>query len=360
MKIVLTGGGTWGHFYPLMAVGEKISLVAYENKMLTPKIYFFGSDSYDANLLYERGIFYEEVPSGKRGLLELHKNIFGFFVALYKLFRIYPDVVFSKGARDSLPVCTAAFILRIPIVLHESDSVPGGVNSFISKFANIVTLSYKEAEKYFKNKNIIVSGQPILGKYLPEENFTRAYKKNEIKNLIILGGSQGATRINEAIVAILPELTNKFNVIHQAGKDNVEDIKQRASVILSDKQKENYKVFGTIDLSKYYKISDIAVSRSGSNLFELAAWQIPTVTIPLPESHNDHQKENALICEKAGWVKLLLHENLTPHILLNSLEKIADDQGVYEHMMVSAKDFTNKNAAKFIAERIVDITLGHK
>ncbi len=231
MKIVITGGGTGGHFYPLMAVSESVIQNAYDKKLLLPKIYYFASTSYNPDMLWERGIVFEEIPAGKMrtyfsfyNILDFFKNIAGFFVAFYKLFRIYPDVVFAKGGYDSFPTCLAAFVLRIPIIMHESDSVPGRVSLFVSKLATRVAVSYAESSKYINNKNIAHTGQPIIKKYLPEVGFSRQYS-NERKNILIIGGSQGSTRINDNIFQILPELLSKYNVIHQVGDNNIEQYK---------------------------------------------------------------------------------------------------------------------------------------
>ncbi len=366
MKIVITGGGTGGHFYPLMAVSESVIENAYKQKLTQPKIYYFGSEVYDATMLWERGIVFESVPSGKmrtyfslENILDIFRNFAGFFVAFFKLFKIYPDVVFAKGGYDSLPTCLAAWILRIPIITHESDSVPGRVSVIVSKLATRVAVSYKESAQYLKSKYIAETGQPIIKKYLPDVSFTREYKTVGRKNILVIGGSQGSTRINDNIFQILPELLTKYNVVHQVGDKNLDEYKVRIAGM--DKNLlSNYAVYDKIDLSKIYVNIDLAISRSGSTLFELAAWQIPTIAIPLPESHADHQKENAFICEHAGFVRVLLEDNMSPHIMFGVVNDILEDKGKYEHMMVSAKNFNNNNAANVIADEIINICLAHE
>ena len=366
MKIVLTGGGTGGHFYPLMAVAESVIENSYKQKLTQPKIYYFGSVPYDANMLWERSIVFESVPAGKvrtyfsiENVLDMFRSFAGFFVAFFKLFKIYPDVVFAKGGYDSLPTCLAAFILRIPIVTHESDSVPGRVSVLVSKLATRVAVSYKESAQYLNSKYIAETGQPIIKKYLPAENFVREFKSGGRKNILIIGGSQGSTRINDNIFQILPELLTKYNIVHQVGEKNLEEYKIRMGAI--DKALlANYAVYDNIDLSKIYINIDLAISRSGSTLFELAAWQIPTIAIPLPESHADHQKENAFICEHAGFVRVLLEDNMSPHIIYGVVDDILQDKVKYEKMMISAKNFNNNNAANVIADEIINICLAHE
>ncbi len=366
MKIVITGGGTGGHFYPLMAVAESVIENAYKQKLTQPKIYYFGSELYQAEMLWERGIVFESVPAGKmrtyfsiENFFDVFRMIAGFFVAFYKLFKIYPDVVFAKGGYDSLPTSLAAFLLRIPIMTHESDSVPGRVSVLVSKLATRVAVSYKESAKYMNSKHIAETGQPIIKKYLPEASFERVYKTSGRKNILIVGGSQGSTRINDSIFQILPELLAKYNLVHQVGEKNIDEYKVKISGLDKDLLK-NYAVFGSVDFSKIYGSIDLAISRSGSTLFELAAWQIPTVAIPLPEAHADHQKENAFICEHAGFVRVLLEDNMSPHIIYGVVDDILEEKEKYEKMVKSAKNFNNNNAAKVIADEIINICLAHE
>ncbi|MDI9354754.1 MAG: glycosyltransferase [Cyanobium sp. MAG06] len=157
MRIVFTGGGTGGHFYPLMAVAEEIRAVCIEKKLLSPQLYYFAKNPMLPNMLVERDIVYKYIPSGKMsgvlGMITSMPNLMlGTIMAFFKLLIIYPDVIFSKGGFDSMPTCIAGVILRIPIILHESDSVPGKANLFIARFATKIAVSFKEAGEYFDIK----------------------------------------------------------------------------------------------------------------------------------------------------------------------------------------------------------------
>lgn len=363
MKVVITGGASGGHFVPLMAVSEAVIRSAYEQKLLQPKIYYFGNSPKSPDLLWERGVVFERVMSAEMrselisptGLI---KTFLGFFEALYKLFRIYPDVVFVKGGMDGATTALAAYILHIPIMIHESDSVPGKVTSMLSKIASRIAVSYASAATYFKNKNVANTGQPILEKMLAEENFVRLFPSQK-PTILVTGGSQGSVRINNAIMAILPQLTAKYNVIHQCGPNNYETLKIESELLLG-KGNTNYNLAGSFDFSKILKDVNLAVTRGGSTLFELAEWQIPSIVIPLPESYRDHQKENARAQEEAGWAIMMTEENLTPNVLLSTIEKALSDKVAYEQMCAKAKTVNKYNAAKIIADEIVKISLSHQ
>ena len=142
MKIIFTGGGTGGHFYPIIAVAQKVNQIIDKDKIIGAKLYYVSDSPYDKEMLLENGLLYEEVKAGKlrtifsfKNVFDIFKMFFGTINAIYKIFSIYPDVVFGKGGYGSFPAILAARILRIPVVTHESDSVPGRVNKWAGHFA---------------------------------------------------------------------------------------------------------------------------------------------------------------------------------------------------------------------------------
>src|SRR3989344_3107230 len=135
MTIVFTGGGTGGHFTPIIAIAEAMQDLVRENHLIEPRLYFLSSTEFDKKALFENGITYKYIPSGKvrryfsiQNITGLFATFFGTISALFILFRLYPDVVFSKGGHASVPTVLAAWLLRIPIIIHESDAKPGRAN----------------------------------------------------------------------------------------------------------------------------------------------------------------------------------------------------------------------------------------
>jgi UDP-N-acetylglucosamine--N-acetylmuramyl-(pentapeptide) pyrophosphoryl-undecaprenol N-acetylglucosamine transferase len=361
MKIVITGGASGGHFVPLMAVSEAVMRSAYEQKLLQPKIYYFGNAPKNPSMLWERGIVFERIMSAEMrsefySPIGIAKTLAGFFVALYKLFKIYPDAVFVKGGMDGATTALAAYILHIPIIIHESDSVPGKVTSLLSKISSRVAVSYKEAAPHFKNANVANTGQPLLEKIKASPEFKRKYPTKA--TVLITGGSQGSTRINAAITPILKELTDKYHVIHQCGQNNYEALKIESELLIG-KDNKNYELAGSFDFTEVFPKSDLAVTRGGSTLFELAEWQIPSIVIPLPESYKNHQKENARIQESLGWAIMMTEENLSPNILLSAIDSALSDKAKYEQMVLKAKEVNKYDASKIIADEIIKIALSH-
>ncbi|MDQ1281676.1 MAG: UDP-N-acetylglucosamine--N-acetylmuramyl-(Pentapeptide) pyrophosphoryl-undecaprenol [Patescibacteria group bacterium] len=374
MKIVFTGAGG-GHFYPLIAVAEKIKEEVQIQQIFEAEMFFFSDKPYNQPLLDKYNIKFEKIPAGKLRLYFSIENFFdplkavvGFFVALYKLFSIYPDVIFTKGGYASLPVVFAAKILFIPIFLHESDSAPGRTNLISAKSAKRIAISYPSVAKYFDQKKTAYTGQPILEEYLPTReivekkyiNFINDKARKEKPILLVLGGSQGSENINNMILESLKDLLVKYKVVHQVGENNFEKIKIASEIILKDDpNKESYIYFGSSDLRRYFEESDICITRAGSTLFEISSWGIPSIIIPIAISNNDHQRLNAYTFEKAGCGVVLEEINLKKNILINMVDSILTDKDRYQSMRTNNLNSFKSGAAEIIAKEIVKIGLSH-
>lgn len=375
MKIVLTGGGTGGHFYPLIAVAEEINNSIEEKKIIDMKMYYLSDSPYDKGLLYDHKIIFEEVTSGKSRLYKSSRNIIdrfkvgiGIIQALLKLFFIFPDVVFSKGGYASFPVVFAARILRIPVFMHESDSVPGRVSLYTSKFAKRIAVSYAEAGEFFPKEKVAWTGQPIRKEIqnASAENAHTYWKLDQSQPVIwVTGGSQGAQIINNAIIEALPELLQKYQIIHQVGDANVKETIGLADVVLGEDSplKSKYRIIGTMNPTQEKTAAGIAsciISRAGSTIFEIALWGVPSIIVPITNSNGDHQRKNAFNYARTGASVVIEEVNLTPSILLEQLDQIISNKERSELMRKNALAFSRKDSAKVIADELVEIALSHE
>ncbi len=373
MKIVLTGGGTAGHFYPLIAIAEELNKIAESEKLIKPEIFYMSVSAYDKKSLFDNNIEFKRTFSGKFRVYTSLLNFFGLFAlaigvvqGLIKLFNIYPDVVISKGGYGSLPTVFAARLLHIPIMIHESDSVPGRSNLWAARFAERVAVSWTEAAKFFPKEKTAVVGQPIRSALLtPLREGAHTYLKLEEgrPTILILGGSQGAQVINTAIMDALPSIAEKYQIIHQTGVANLTEIEQLVSVVLSPEQVSRYKPFGYLNLLALRMASGVAslvISRAGSTIFEIAAWGIPSIIVPITESNGDHQRKNAFNYARAGAAIVLEEKNLTPTILLSEIKRIMENSALAEEMRRNAKNFFKQGAAEKIAREAIRIALTHE
>jgi UDP-N-acetylglucosamine--N-acetylmuramyl-(pentapeptide) pyrophosphoryl-undecaprenol N-acetylglucosamine transferase len=379
MKIVFTGGGTGGHFYPIIAVAQKVNQIIYNENILGVKLYYFSNNPYDKEMLFENRLLYEEINTGKMrvnfslknlflNFRDIFKVFFGIINAIFKMFSIYPDVVFGKGGYASFPTILAARIWRIPVIIHESDSAPGRVNKWAGHFARKIAVSFPEAADYFPKMRVACTGQPIrveIENPAPRREALEYFKLEEnIPTIFILGGSQGAEIINNTVLDALPRLVENYQIIHQTGVNNLKVVTERVGVILEDNpNKLRYlpmAFLSPLAMKMAAGASIIVISRAGSMLFEIASWGIPSILIPITNTNKDHQKKNAFNYARAGACSVIEEMNMTANILSSEIERITGDKEVYETMAQNAKAFAKPDAAMKIARVLVDTVLSHE
>mgnify|MGYP001578631607 CR=1 FL=1 len=378
MTIVFTGGGSGGHFYPIIAMVEALHDLILERTLITPRLYYLGPDVFDQQALFDNGIGYIHIPAGKwrryrsiRNIIDLPITFMGTIVALMTLFRIYPDVVVSKGGYGSIPTVLSAWLLRIPILIHESDSKPGRANILASRFATKIAISFDSAAKSFPEqvlKNIARTGTPIRKSMMrTEAEGARQYLglEESVPTALILGGSSGSLRINETVLSALPSLVSFANIIHQTGQDHIKNIEALSQVILAhDPHKNRYHPFGylsEISLQRAAGAADLVVSRAGTGtIAEIAFWSKPAILIPIPESISHDQRSNAYAYAHTGAAVVLEEENLTSHLLASEAERIMRDKELSARMGAAAREATDPGAARVLAEAVLDIALTHE
>ncbi len=378
MKVVFTGGGTGGHFFPLIAVAEEINDIVSKNNLVKPEMFYISNSIYDEMILFKNDIKYKHVFAGKirryfslKNGTDFFKTLLGLPTALNLLFRIYPDVVFSKGGYVSVPVVMAARILRIPVFIHDSDAVPGRANLWASKFAKRIAISYPESVEFFKEeykKKIACVGNPVRREIrIPAEKGSHDYFKfvENVPTILIVGGSQGAEHINNTLYAALPELLNKYQIIHQVGKNNFETYKKIIDVELTNHEHiGRYRVFpflNNVELRNAAGCADLIISRAGSgSIFEIAAWGKPSILVPIPESVSRDQRENAYAYARFGATEVIEQANFKPHVLTAEVDRILSDEELLNKMIEGAKKFARPDAASILANELVKMMLEHE
>lgn len=378
MRILFTGGGTGGHFYPIISVAEELNGLVKEKKLLDLELFYMSPTPYNEGVLFENNITYKKNSAGKLrrsaslampflNFFDLFRTGWGTLLSLIEMYKLYPDVVFGKGGYASFPALLAARILRIPVVIHESDTVPGRVNLWAGKFAQRIALSYREAAKHFPADRVAYTGQPVRREVsLPITSGAREFLKIEenIPVILILGGSQGAQKINEALLGGIKSLVEKYAIIHQAGPRNILEVKATADAILHDSMhKDRYKPYdylNTLALRMAAGVATVVISRAGSAIFEIASWRVPSIIIPINERVSRDQHTNAFAYARAGGCVVIEEGNLTPNILISEIDRLTRDEASREKMKEAAKAFYKPDAARLIAEEILKIALEHE
>jgi UDP-N-acetylglucosamine--N-acetylmuramyl-(pentapeptide) pyrophosphoryl-undecaprenol N-acetylglucosamine transferase len=362
MKIVLTGGGTGGHLIPLIAVKRKIQEKEPEAEFL-----FMGPlGEMEKRFMEPEGIAMKKVMSGKmrryfslRNFSDMFKIPIGIIQALWHLLVYMPDAIFSKGGYASIPVVVAGWMYRIPILIHESDAKPGLANSMLAKFAERVAVSYSQAEINFPADQVVLTGNPVRADIADGD----ANKGKQLFNIIndkkiifVWGGSQGAELINSYVVEILPVLLRNYNVIHQTGEKNFENVTRMAGELGIKAGREGYypTPFIKEELKDILAASDLVISRAGSNsISEIAANKKPAIIIPLESSANGHQRMNAYAVAKVGGCVVLEEGNLGENMLLGEIDKIMNKEELRNVLSLKIQAFHHPNATEKIALGVV-------
>lgn len=378
MKIVLAGGGSGGHFYPLIAVAEAIEDISREKRLIEPELYYVGPEPFDRNALLEHEIAYLPSSAGRVRRYSSVLNFFDFFKtgwgivrSLAQLFRLYPDVVFSTGGFAAFPTLYAARILSIPVVIYDADAAPGRVSLWSANFAKWIALAHPDAAAQFPQKHfakIARTGHPIRKELeAPAKEGGAEFLKLDgaTPTIFIMGGSSGAKTLNETVLDALLSLVERYNVVHQTGKNNLEEVSGIAGVILKNSRyQERYRAFGLLNalaLRMTGGIASLVISRAGSGtIFEIASWGLPSILIPIPTEISHDQTENAFSYARAGAATVLEQKNLTPHILAAEIDRIMSDATLRGKMTAAAKEFARPQAARKIAQAIIDTALSHE
>jgi UDP-N-acetylglucosamine--N-acetylmuramyl-(pentapeptide) pyrophosphoryl-undecaprenol N-acetylglucosamine transferase len=367
MKVLLTGGGSGGHFFPLIAVARALREAAERERLVTMQLTLMSDEAFDMDVLRAEELRFVRVAAGKLrryasllNVTDMFKTAWGLFRALWYFFLAMPDVVFAKGGYTSLPALFAARVFHVPVLIHESDAVAGKVNRWASAFAKRVAVAFPEAAAYFPEGKVAYTGNPIrkdvLGGNLSEAQEVYGLEAG-LPVLLVLGGSQGARALGEVVIDALPELVSHCVVVHQTGPALFQDMRRRASVVLAQHpQRGRYHAFPFLDaahLRNASRAATIVLSRAGSVIFEIAAWNVPAILVPLPHAAQDHQRANAYAYARAGGAAVIEEENLAPHLLVSEVRKLLTDASRQAQMRKAAQRFARVDAADKVAEEII-------
>ena len=371
MRIVFTGGGTGGHLYPIIAVAREIKRIAEEERILDLQLFYFSPEAVPPQSVEEEEIVFRHITAGKlrryvsfQNVTDIFKIVFGIFQAIWSMFLVMPDVVFAKGGYGSFPTLLAARIYRIPVLIHESDAVPGRVSQWAGRWVARAAISFQETGRYFPAVSRAFTGIPIRKRIL----WGNVDQAREILGIfsprpviLIMGGSQGARVINETVTQILKDLVGQYEVIHQAGEKNFEDVRLETMSILGREGATYYHLagfFNESELDSAYLLSDLIISRAGAtSIFEIAARGKPAIVIPIENSAQDHQRKNAYAYAGHGAAVVIEEGNLTPSVLFNEIQKLMADPERRKKLSEAAQRFSRVDAAEILAKEILKLGL---
>lgn len=334
--IVLTGGGTAGHVTPNIAMIPRLKELGY-------KISYIGSyEGIEKKLIEELGIPYYGISSGKlrryfdvKNFTDPFRVLKGFMEAKKLMKELKPDVVFSKGGFVTVPVVIAASRRKIPTFIHESDMTPGLANKICIPFATKVCCNFPETISNLPKDKAVLTGTPIRQELLTgskEKGLSFTGLSPDKPVILIIGGSLGATAVNEAVRSILPQLLEEFQVVHLCGKGKLdENLKNTKGYVQYEYIKK--------ELADLFALADIVISRAGANaICELSALNEPNLLIPLSaRASRGDQILNARSFEHLGYSKVLEEEEITKESLLDAVHDLYENRESYITAMSSSK-----------------------
>jgi UDP-N-acetylglucosamine--N-acetylmuramyl-(pentapeptide) pyrophosphoryl-undecaprenol N-acetylglucosamine transferase len=363
ITVMISGGGTGGHVYPAIAVADEL-----RRDMDIERVIYVGCpDSLEERVAEEHELDF--LPIRISGMPR--KFSLAFIKWVYRLNRaivdalgylIYtkPDVVVGTGGYVSAPVLFAALLLDCPYIIHEADSHPGLVNKVMSPWAAGVSVAFEKATEILDNKNIYVNGNPLratIGEYSRTEAQILMELDPDKTTMLVLGGSQGAQQINNAVIEALPILLNNFNlqVIHQCGLKNYEEIKNNLPRDIVETP--SYMLRGYFeDLAVPLACADFAVSRAGSmSISELAASIVPSILVPYPHAAADHQRNNARCMVEAGASLYIENEDCTGENLIEAIKTLIENDDKLDYMRLACKKIAKKDATRNIVGLVKDV-----
>ncbi len=380
-RILFTGGGTGGHIYPIVAVTEELQKIA-ANSGAKLDLRYFGVAGSFRRVLTQNGIRVSNIFSSKLRRYPDIQNVIDLTIllplsliqALWKVFWFMPEVLFSKGGPGSLPVVLACKFYRVPVIIHDSDTVLGLANRLAARFADRIAVSFDSTAKALANSvklfpKIALVGNPVRQSLFAGEILQPALAKRifgfaaEKPVILVTGGSQGAVKINDFMMEMVEELIKDYQVLHQTGIKNFENINKELDLILKrypigDKNRYKLVPYFEKDLKDAYAAADVIVARASSgSIFEAAVFAKPSILIPLPrEVAGEHQTANAYEYAKTGAAIVIEQPNLEPNIFLSQLKKMFSEPEKLKQMSAAAKSFSKPDAAKMIAEEILKLS----
>ncbi len=351
MRIVFGAGGSGGHIIPAIAIAQKLG------KENIDCAFIGNRNSLEERLCKDAGfpVYYINVQKMYRKLTLSHIKfpillIMSVISSMRHLSKLKADAVFCTGGYVSGPIAIAAIICRIPLFFHESNSFPGIVIRFLSKFSVCTFVAFESTVKHLANTRTMNVGIPIKGDLLAKKTFDplRYNLSGEKPIILIIGGSQGSFALNKIIEQALPQfLEHGFELIWQTGAYSYKEFASKFSKISG-----TYLFDFTTDLPLFYQNANVAITRAGAmTIAELEAVKLPAILIPLPSSAENHQFHNAIEQQKKGCALLIEQKNLTTDSLMDCLNSILSNYDEYKKTLLSIPE---NNAADVIARQLYD------
>ena len=353
-KIAISGGGTGGHFFPALAFMEKCSDenidfiyignskgIEYKfRKYMEDKSVFLPMEGYAGKSIFEKS----------KALILLVKNS----LTVYKMLDDV-DASLIFGGYTGVPLGVCSLLKRIPLFIHEQNSVPGVANIKLERFASCIFYTFEYTKRFFKNTCMIRTGLPLRkvlkeGIRIKREEAIRKLGIEDKPTILFMGGSQGAIYINKLALEVM-EVLKDFQALLITGDKHYEDIKR-----LVPKKVRNIKLIPfTENISLIYRASHIAVARAGAGtVAELSYYGLPALFIPYPYASRDHQYYNAKEIEERGGGIVIREEEADTKRVIEKIEKLFSHRDFFSEGIRNALPVDAENTMLKVVSKIIN------
>jgi UDP-N-acetylglucosamine--N-acetylmuramyl-(pentapeptide) pyrophosphoryl-undecaprenol N-acetylglucosamine transferase len=358
---IIACGGTGGHLFPGIAVGEALSQRGHQVTLLISEKKI---DSLAASA--HENLTFEKLPSVAMPRIYSPK-IFGFMGGLWNSTKACKQlirdrkakVVLGMGGFTSLAPLVAGRNLGARTLIHESNAIPGKANKLNARFCDVVLTGLADCKPHFRHKDIRTVGTPVRSSMTLPVDPAEAYAFFKLdpakKTLLVMGGSQGSRGINKVVGESLKELTDMgMQLLHITGPQDYQSVKDAYD---AKKEVDSQVVAFCHKMELAYSIADVALARSGaSSMTELAYFGVPSILVPYPHAADDHQTRNAEIFHRAGAAEMIHESALTPQLLALEITRILDpDGGRHDAMRDAAKGLAVRDSASVIANIVEEL-----
>jgi UDP-N-acetylglucosamine--N-acetylmuramyl-(pentapeptide) pyrophosphoryl-undecaprenol N-acetylglucosamine transferase len=364
ISLIIAGGGTGGHLFPGIAVAEEVLATD-----LNSHVRFIGTGNrFETSVLNGKGFEQKHIRvqslKGKsmvqqiKALASLPWSVLS---ATWILKKFRPDVVLGVGGYSAGPVVVAAWILRIPRALHEQNVIPGMTNRLLACFSDRIYVSFAGTRVKASAQKILLTGNPVRKEIVSYQESAPAAARGPVTpenpfTIFIVGGSQGAHRINTAVMAALKHMASKdrIAIIHQTGAAD-EDIVRKAYT--------EHNINGTVKpffdhMEKQYRKADLVICRAGaSTIAELTVLGKGVIFVPYPFAADDHQALNARQLVSVEAAELILEKDLSGELLSQKIEHYASSPQKLASMAANMRKQARPDAAKVIVEDLYELAV---
>ena len=352
--LMIAGGGTGGHIYPAIAIAQE-----FLARDASRRVVFVGTEyGLEKTIVPRAGFPLEFISAGGlkgKGFADVVKNLarlpLGFIQAWRLIGKHRPSVVLGVGGYSSGPVLFAAWLRRVPTLIHESNAFPGLANRALARFVKAVAVAFADAGPRMKRRDAVVTGNPVR-----KEFFEATKSASEERRLLIFGGSQGSHILNEAMTGallFLARLRGRLDIVHQTGPKELDAVRAAYDASAFD----DARVVPYLDpIAGEIAAADLVVSRAGAmTIGELAAAGRAAILVPFAAATNNHQELNARVVKRAGGAVVITEGQLSPERLGLAVAEIINDPDRAARMGAAARSLAVPDATKKIVDLLEKI-----